>query len=70
MHLHGAKLLMAITMGSYIPGPDQYLIELFDVEKKEYVYSANLQETIEDLLIGKTVKDIALKARDCNVENS
>ena len=70
MDLHGAKLLMTIRMGSYIQEPDQYRIELFDTEKKEFVYSANLQETIEDMLTGKMVKDIALKARDCDAEDS
>jgi len=56
MYLHGAKLLMTINLSPYNAGTDQYRIELFDSEIKEYAYSGNLQETIELILLGKSYK--------------
>jgi len=56
MYLHGAKLLMTIDLSPYNAGPDQYLIEIFDSKRKGFIYSGNLQETIELILLGKLHK--------------
>ena len=63
MYLHGAKLLMTIDLSPYNAGPDQYLIEIFDSKRKGFIYSGNLQETIELILLGK-LRRAQLQAMD------
>lgn len=60
MYLHGAKLLMTIDLSPHNTrntSSDQYRIELFDTENKKFVFSGNLQETIELILLGKLHKE-------------
>lgn len=54
--LHGAKMLMPIDLSPNNASSDRYRIELFDTENKEFVFSDNLQGTIEIILLGKLHK--------------